>query len=222
MLTIGVIYFNQPEMLELHLREWRKYKDAAEFVVIDDCSKMPPVVKDDFVKVYRITDDIPWNQTGARNLLHLVAENDWVLSTDCDHVVTHETFKQLSALDTNDVLNVYFLDRQFSHGNKTNRMHSSFVCNRHTFLAVGGHDEDLAGRYGGVDQSWTDMVQHKLLYHWCDDIKVINHSFDPDIKDANVADLPRDPKKNLALIKQKKMMGLPRGEIIRFNWERIK
>jgi hypothetical protein len=221
-ITVGVVYFNQPEMLKQHFKEWVKYQDGVEFIVVDDCSKAPPVVSLDFVKIYRILDDIPWNQTGARNLLHYVAENEWVVSTDCDHVVTHDAFKKISELPIDDELRVFFLNRKFSHSIKKNKMHSSFYCNRYTFLAVGGHDEDLAGRYGAVDQSWECKVRKDLNYDWREDICVENHSFNPEIKDANVAGLSRDPKVNMRLLNFKLRNGQPRGSILRFRWERIK
>lgn len=221
MISVGVIFFNQPEMLKIHLKEWSKYRDHAEFIVIDDCSSLTPVLDVDFVKVYRIIDDIPWNQTGARNLLYHVASNNWVLSTDCDHVVTRETFDQVLRLSTDDDLDIYFLNRVFSHGLKKNRMHSSFYCNRHTFLAAGGHDEDLAGNYGGVDQSWEQKVRDLLNYHWCDDICVECHSANPKINDASVINLDRNPKKNMELFRKKLKGGQPRGEILRFRWERV-
>lgn len=221
MITIGVVYYNQPEMLLRHFEAWQAYADRAEFVVVDDCSRVVPRNCPSYVKIFRITTDIPWNQTGARNLVHYVASNDWVMSMDCDHVLPLEAFNQLDELHLDDELDVYFLARKFSHGNKEGKMHSSFLCNRHTFLAVGGHDEDLAGHYGGVDRSWREMVDANLNYHWLENIKVLNHSFDPSIQDANVSGMSRDASRNKGIVNEKKKQGLPRGEILRFEWERI-
>ena len=199
------------------------YLSDAKFLIVDDCSVvlMPRhIMKTPEIDVYRIVDDKPWNQTGARNLIHEVAETDWVLSTDCDHVVSKQEFEKISKLDMSDPDKVYFFSRKFTHGNKNNRMHSSFLINRHTYNEIGGHDEDLAGNYGGVDQSWMEICQSRLDYTWVDDIKITTYQNHPLYKDANVF-LERNSSHNMNLIAAKRKKDFPRGEMIRFNWVKL-
>jgi hypothetical protein len=220
-ITIGVLYFNQKHMIRKHYESWERYQDQAEFIIIDDCSNEKIKSAPNFVKQYRITDNIPWNQTGARNLLHYVAENDWVLSMDCDHVLDIEQFKRVMKLEMSNTLDVYFLNRLFTHNAKKNRMHSTFLCNRNTFLAVGGHDEDLSGFYGAVDESWLQKVKQKLRYNWLQNIYVMNYSNDKSIVDANTSEFDRNSKRNMDLFKKKLRNNQPRGSTLRFKWERI-
>jgi hypothetical protein len=220
MITIGVTYYNQPDMLSRHIDAWQSFSEDVEFVLIDDFSDKRILNVPKFIKIYRILDDIKWNQTGARNLLHYVANYEWVLSMDCDHLITAEQFSKIKMLNRSNPMDVYFINREFTHNPKKNKMHSTFMCNRHTFLAVGGHDEDLAGHYGGVDQSWVAKVKHVLNYHWMDDIHVINFANDPNIKDANTTGLDRDFKRNMEIYRQKLKKGQPRGETLRFDWVR--
>lgn len=222
-ITVGVLYYNQLEMLKYHLSEWLKYKDEAEFIIVDDCSLIPLKLplEYSFVKVYRITDNINWNQTGARNLVYLKANNQWVFTSDIDHVLTHKSFSLLLNLlkdKKNENKEIYFLDRDFACGFKKGRMHSSFIIDKHVYLAIGGQDEDFAGNYGGVDQSFYKKSLKYLNYNWLSNIRVLNYSFCDFIKDANVQILDRNSKRNMALYHKKMRKGFPITKMIRFNW----
>ena len=77
-----------------------------EVIIIDDGS--PKSILDEirasnllvpsFVKIYRIEQDIPWNQGGAYNLGAYLAESDWLLKLDFDHFIYTTQLKKLIAL----------------------------------------------------------------------------------------------------------------------------
>jgi hypothetical protein len=100
-------------------------------------------------------------------------------------------------------------------------MHSSFILDKYVYLSMGGQDEDFAGSYGGVDQSFLQKSLNYLNYNWLDDVKVANYSFCDSIVDANVGVLSRDTSRNMLLFKHKKKLNFPITKMLRFRWERF-
>jgi hypothetical protein len=47
------------------------------------------------LKMYRMLEDVRWNQDACRNLGVSQAETDWLLLTDMDHVVPADTFEKI-------------------------------------------------------------------------------------------------------------------------------
>ena len=48
MITIVMAYYNNPTMLEKHLREWEKYPKGFQAIIVDDGSEEPalPILQD--------------------------------------------------------------------------------------------------------------------------------------------------------------------------------
>ena len=224
--AVGTIFYNQPEMLKKHLEHWESYPNSVQKIIVDDCSKqkkLPAGIPND-ICVYRITDDIQWNQTGARNLLYFCSEKLITFSSDIDHVLPCQSLLKLASLDFDSELSVHFLDRQFislKNISVRRKMHSSFALHTNTYMALSGHCEELAGNYGGVDASWTALCKKYLNYYWNYEIKVLNFSFS-DIEDRNVSVLSRNPRYNLKMIKSRGFLDLHLDSPpIRFGYERL-
>ena len=77
--TVRMIYpyYENPKMLERQVENWNRYagelRGALRIILVDDGStKYPaePIFKHCKMpkKLYRVKEDIPWNQHGARNL----------------------------------------------------------------------------------------------------------------------------------------------------------
>jgi hypothetical protein len=102
--TVIVPYYNQPEMLRVHLDIWAAYdkhvRENLRLVIVDDGSmkQAEKVIFDEFgdpgamlagidLQLYRIDKDIPWNRGGARNLGSTEALTPWLLHMDIDHIM---------------------------------------------------------------------------------------------------------------------------------------
>ena len=109
MKTVTVVYpyYDQPEWLIRQVEALRHAYDTSlvlqdhlSVIVVDDGSPRWPardaLIKHgqpwgDFLRVFRIDQDVPWNWLAARNIGAHHASGDWVLLTDLDHAVPVDT-----------------------------------------------------------------------------------------------------------------------------------
>lgn len=179
-LSLVMPYYMNPRMLAWHLRVWRNewsqaLQEQVEIVIVDDGSPSEiavDVITPDIVmldlKLFRVLEDRPWHQHGARNLGAHVATGEWLLMTDMDHVVPASTLTEilriLPGLTKNEVLTFGRVDApatltwkadHWTEFTRTRREDgslkphvNSFVVRRDRYWKVGGYDEDLCGIYG--------------------------------------------------------------------------
>lgn len=168
-LTLIMPYFDNAAMLGLQYEGWRKwpgkYRRRLKVVLVDDGSENAPAgtvarprgIPD--VEIYRVTENRPWHQHGARNLGAHVAPEGWLLLTDMDHVLTAESAGLLfKAMDKGglDPETIYMLDRVEAdtglptlNGSGLPKPHpNSFVVTRDLYWRIGGYDERATGIYG--------------------------------------------------------------------------
>jgi hypothetical protein len=166
--TLVMPYYMNPTMLDAHYAEWARYSkyicDRLEVVIVDDGSPtgaaagvaIPPDV-DVSVSIYRVKDDIPWNQHGARNLGAHVATTKWLIMTDMDHMIRGEDMTRLlMKLETCKTEEVFTFARVDAPDRVPTRRPdgslkphvNSFALWRKTYWAIGGYDEDFCGMYG--------------------------------------------------------------------------
>lgn len=97
-ITLILPYYNQPEMLSQQLMSIDGYQDIFKVIIVDDGSQdfranelsifgVPRRFAKN-ISIYRIIEDIPWNRNGARNLGATVANTEWILQTDIDHILS--------------------------------------------------------------------------------------------------------------------------------------
>jgi len=201
MVTVIYTYFGQKERIEGIV------KQKLNTVIIDDCSSIPlgPV---DGVKVYRILDDIKWNQPGARNLGVHVSEG-WIINADIDHLVTRSMIIELMKTKW-EKGNIYFLGRE-----DDDMLHNFFLVHKEDFDLMGGWDEDFCGNYG-FDDYYFGVKSKKFL----------NPIYLTDIKaklflkeSSTIGD--RNTKNNSILLK-KKLSDFSHTPRLRFNWVEVK
>jgi len=158
-------YYRNPRMLAEQYRVWAAYpadaKAALEVVLVDDGS--PEHARDvprpeglPALRIYRVLQDIPWHQHGARNLGAQEATAPWLLLTDMDHVVPTATLVAvLAKLPAADAQRAYTFGRvDAPHLRPTRDGHgrlkphvNSFLMPKAWFWRIGGYDEDCVG-YG--------------------------------------------------------------------------
>src|SRR5882757_3893120 len=109
-LSVVIPYYRNPRMLERHYLTWAlewpaELKEQIEVVIVDDGSPEPAadvarLYYGDLppLSIYRVVEDRPWHQHGARNLGAHVAQAPWLLLTDMDHVIPADTLAEVLRL----------------------------------------------------------------------------------------------------------------------------
>lgn len=154
MLTLVYAYFENGNMIEVHQQHWRNYakRQACQAIIVDDCSQTQPLSRYSFdvgfpVRRFRVKDDIPWNQDGARNLAMKHASG-WCALLDMDHVLPAEAVAVIDAMDKDPQV-AYKFARQTPQRKKIKKPGANiFLMHADLFWRIGGYDERFAGYYG--------------------------------------------------------------------------
>lgn len=165
-ISLVMPYYMNPDMLALQYATWAGWSDKAkaqiEIVIVDDCSPQPAADVERLdglpaLRIFRVGEDRPWWQHGARNIGAHEAAAPWLLLTDMDHVLTAEAadalLKRMPQLDAGTA---YFLHRieadtglpTVNEAGQQKPHPNSFVMTRDLYWRVGGYDEDYCGVYG--------------------------------------------------------------------------
>jgi hypothetical protein len=127
--------------------------DHVHFVIVDDGSPITYETPhlDLNITWLKICDDIPWNQSGARNLGALYAKSDNIIMLDLDHELPAETMRQLEKRPSCGK-RLYKMYRESPDGSRVYSGHSNlFFMSRGRFFELSGYDEEFAGHYGAED-----------------------------------------------------------------------
>ncbi len=152
-------YYDNPSMLRLQCDNWSMYtdglKDEIELIIVDDGSTEYPaydVLKSNptgiKTRLFRVKEDIPWNQHGARNLGAKMAEGEWLWMSDMDMVLPCESAEHLFKNPDPDL---HYVTRRIKITDLKEDGHhcNTFLVTREAYWKVGGYDEDYCGTYGG-------------------------------------------------------------------------
>ncbi len=129
-----------------------------EFIFVDDCS--PFSIKIDSKKlnftIARVTDDIAWNQGGARNLGVSLSKSTKMILTDLDHIFPETLLEYLIKKKTPK--NIYRIRRERA-GKAIHSGANIFFCSKPTFYKSMGVDEEFCGHYGYEDVHFAKMQE---------------------------------------------------------------
>jgi predicted glycosyltransferase involved in capsule biosynthesis len=195
-----------------------------KLIVIDDFSDEIVVPSKDKIDIvyYRITDDIAWNQAGARNLGCILSETDWSIFFDIDQI-PNETglqyiFNKLEHLNKNTLY--YFNVSNFidSNLNVELQVHpNTFLVHTNTFKSKGMYDEDFVGNYG-----YEDLYLPYVWEHFGGKREILGSEpffTDQHIKTSN---LDRSTEINHKLALKKINDGItPPKNFLRFQWIKL-
>jgi len=238
-ITIIVTFYNQNNFLKTIVSNWINWKEEIRnqfsFCIVDDCSKIPASdVLSDInlsnldISIYRITEDILWNQPGAFNLGMQQCLTDYAMIIDMDTMVTEELAIELLKLAEEGMENVaYRFNRNWS-GNfelAPGKIHpKACLLSKKDFWEVGGYDEDLCGHYGH-DDAWFwrcwNYYQKKRV-----DMKNLYLQSEIEKGRADILDNKRNASRNSTLV-SKKQHDLKSNKStnitnhIRFKWKRL-
>jgi hypothetical protein len=221
-------YYNHPEMVAAQLTYWESlppdFLAEVEFVLVDDGSEQPaqfrPTSLD--LKVFRITTDIAWNQTGARNLGTFNATGRWGLYFDIDQKLSAEPLAHvMRVLDQADPMTMfYFKSKNITDIDGTSMpFHvNTILVQLANFKAYGMYDEDFAGHYG-----YDDLYMPQVWERQGGRRAVLNDAeYFEDLR-FRTGNLNRDLSRNKALAEQKLAAGAKNSPgVLRFAWEPVR
>lgn len=231
--TLCIPYYENPSMLARQIAGWNAYDPhtAAQInvVLIDDGSPRSPAL--DVLKLipcrlkiglWRIVENIPWNQHGARNLAAKVAGPDdrWLLMTDMDHLLEPEAARELVAMNLRPGRH-YTFARVSLPDLAPYKMHcNSFIVQRGDYWKAGGYDEDFCGSYGGDGPFLRALAKVAPAEH-LDAVRIVRVPREV-IADASTTEWERTGPMKLAYQrKAAEKRGAPPKNPLRFNWERL-
>lgn len=139
-------------------------RKSIELIIVDDGSPRDPAVdvprpKDlPPLRIFRMLEDIRWNQDACRNLAVAQAALPWVLLTDIDHLIPEATI-QRAVFGFLDPYLIYKFGRVSAPGLEPYKPHpNSWLMTKRMYSQIGGYDERFAGYYG-TDAMFRDAAQ---------------------------------------------------------------
>lgn len=237
MISICVPYYSNPKMLEKQLENWTSWhkslRNMIEFVIVDDGSPEPlKVPKVDLnLTVHRIKRNLPWNFSGAKNLLMYEALTPWVLLHDIDYTFDEQGIECLFDLREDPYKFYNFKCIMAKSGKMKPKDHypiSSFFVNKEMFWRCGGHDEDLVSFYTAHDNAvfWRLTRDPGLLTQVKLDIPVMTCWQRSQIEDADTdhekEGWSRDGTRNRKLLGDKRQGRVPwSNQCLRFDFAQV-
>jgi hypothetical protein len=236
--TLVVPYYRNPGMLRRQASEWIDYPDQVSVVVVDDGS--PQDKAEDVLPVtcraavYRIEVDIPWNRNGARNLGSHVAETQWILHVDVDHVLPVQSARELVGRTLDPAWWYRFRRFRVGRADETRQKDSlpadaeygevkphidSFLCRRKLYYEAGGYDEDYSGSLGGSApflKRMESLVGEPSVLPYAPLHVYTRHA----VPDASDLHLSRD-RSRFKKLRRRKRDEIP-GPSLRFPWHRAR
>lgn len=233
--------YGQPSMLAKQVETILNYsqavRDELTVIIVDDCGDPPasvgPLVdhcKD--VQLYRITEDKPWNQPGARNLgMHHA--RGWCVMLDPDMVIQPQMiarFMKAAGKYPRGHVTKFAL-KHHSNGSIDMTSPNTYLIHAADFHLCGGYDEDFAGNKGWSDVQLLSTLKAFFKVFPRPDLWVDFYSI-REIDDAQVMTIDRSVKVNKAkhLLKNGRAKAAggwarwtrkEKGPNLRFPWTRL-
>lgn len=230
------VYFNQKntDVLTDLLKTYAGYKQELmkriQFIIVDDHSPIPVIIPEEIklnYVLFRVTDDIQWNQSGARNLGVVYATSPRIILTDCDHVFPEKLLEKIVESKIPEK-KIYKFKRVKANGEPSNSACNIFYLSKSTFFSVMGYDEEFCGNYGYEDvmfRYFQKRMGHSIRY-FTRKHKIISSAID---RDNSYHSLVRDTTINEKLLQQKRELLKTNNPFaahsrlfLNFNYEKVK
>jgi hypothetical protein len=127
--------------------------DRVHFVIVDDGSPITYDIPKLNLNLtwLKISEDIPWNQSGSRNLGVLYAKSDNFIMLDLDHEIPVEAMGHLVKRRSCGKRLYKMYRTRSDSGTRYSGHPNLFFMSRGRFFEMGGYDEEFAGNYGAED-----------------------------------------------------------------------
>jgi len=235
-LSICFSTFGQPVMLkrwfDAFLNEPEEYRNRCEVVCVDDCGDPAAEVPDlPNVRLYRVTDNLPWNQPGARNLAVQQASSRVVLLCDVDMTIPPGMLRKFVAEAAQHQPKIVIRPHlvHSKSGKKDFSSPNVHLMRKADFLAIGGYSEEYVGYKGYSDVTLLHIIKLLLKPRDSEMLSMVLHH-DSDIPDAQVRTLNRGVARNktvhlkhMDIIRKVGPKAFARAnKRIRFQWKQIR
>ena len=246
-LTIVVPAYEQPLMLEKQLQTWSLHSDETldrlTFIIVDDCSPTPlePAVRKagnsvlERVRLYRMSEDVKWNRNICRNAAAEVAETEWLMNVDVDHVLPPLCADKLFQTKVDPECWYRFARMRVGAADDTRRKDQipdscefgaikphidSHLMTRELFMRS-PYDPDYTGCLGGGSPFLARMQQIASVHVLPPEVHLYVYTRHV-IADASIFTLDRDTSKFKALRKKKEAAGNTEPKnLFQHKWERV-
>lgn len=242
--TLAMATYGQPLMLEVWFETLRSYPkdvlDQLELLIVDDCGDPPAAIPEDVqallpCQLFRVLDDIRWNQPGARNLALFHVRTDLVLFVDPDMVFPDGMMRKMLdvgfELPRSRVIRYCLRHREGpKKGMVDMTSPNTWFMWADDLRRVGGYNEDFCGSKGWSDVELLDVI--RSTYRVRQDQELFAEFYGVgEIPDAAVHGLDRSTARNKKIrvnnIRIAKQMGgwlkfarRPHPKM-RFRWEQV-
>ncbi len=127
--------------------------DQVHFVIVDDGSPITYDIPKLNLNItwLKISEDIPWNQSGSRNLGVLYAKSDNVIMLDLDHEIPVEAMGHLVKRSSCGKRLYKMYRKRPDDGALYSGHPNLFFMSRGRFFELAGYDEEFSGNYGAED-----------------------------------------------------------------------
>lgn len=238
-ITLIIPCYNQPMMIRYQLDVVANYPPNFRVIVVDDHSKIPVstiVRPSDRVELYRVDADVPWNRSMARNLGAKMAETEWILHVDTDHVLPLRAAELLSEIPlstkrwyrfprfrvgkADDTRNKDDLPRGCEFGQIREHI-DSYLITKTNYWRIGGYDPDYAGCLGGGG-AFLERLENIMGPPAALPVDVCLHVYTKHvIPDASVGGISRDTSEYKRRKKDKEARGdTTPHDPIRYPWHK--
>jgi glycosyltransferase involved in cell wall biosynthesis len=220
--TLVYSFYKNQSAVDAHCAIWNTFDDSIKqrlcIIVVDDGST-PPLkfnINPSITNIHlRVTNDIRWNQPGAKNLAMKFVPTDWAFITDADFLLSRETV--LSLLEFTPEEGAFYQFNRFNNDQFCHPHPNTFLLRKSDFFSVDGYDEDFCGNYGFDDLFFVEKMVRNYQLKVHDGIVLRNDT------GFQTPDVIRNHQKNKKLFKKKRQQLLknryqPSG-MIRFHWE---
>jgi len=209
MLTIVMAVYGQPKMLAHQIETILSYPqdilDQLAVRIVDDHGTPPAEIHKEVrdlldIRLYRVLEDIPWNQMGARNI-GMRESTGWCVMLDPDMVIEADMidkFMRFTACPRGKVFK--FGLKHMSGGAKLDYSSpNAWVVHRDDFFEMGGYNEDFRGHKGWSDCLLQEGLKAFFKVRDAEDIWVSFHLPSDGFDDAMVLSLDRSVAYNKVL-----------------------
>lgn len=192
-ITLGYTYYDSPANLEYIVDWYTKHPIDIEFIIVDDGSRVHPIKKTDVPahwRVFRVNEDIGFNNEGARNLAVCAADTKWMILLDCDRVLIPKTYDFFESIDSQelDESKIYTLpkqeltvkDRPLNNMPIDSAYHEACLlfCKKRFFSMHGYSEGRFASSnlcsYGHSESEWSNKVKDNNAWEYLVDINVLS------------------------------------------------